>query len=190
MMRTPEQAQEKARKPRKAKRAAVAARPSLHSADLVTRAGAARLLGCSVSHVRKLETRGELAIALVDEGGVHYYARAEVARLSVARTVSGKQGTPRTAAGEVAALAFGLLEAGDGPIDLVRKLRLAPELVEQLEAKWRQFRAAKDKSGAPSSEDAPLCAGCHEANARFCAGCARTLGGGKLTPPAAPSSSA
>ena len=157
----------------------------------ITKAETAKLLNVSTSMVRVLMRSGELAYEVVD--GVNYFDRSVVIALAAKRSANPKYGrrgagksSPATStAGELAAHAFDLLASGVSPVDLVMQMKVTPEWVEDVVAK---FNALRSLEVARISASDAKCATCKENVARFCAGCANGVRKAAPPPPAAASS--
>lgn len=171
------------------------------AARMLTRVQVARALGCSVSYVRKLEANGRLPVYEVD--GVHVYVTRDVELLRVQRAkTKGLRGVH--AEGELAAEIFALLASGAGVVDVIRELRVHPDVVEHVAAQHARMTAAVvvdaatldalrsllpagDERNRRATDGAELlvqmqsavaiahpCRGCNDATARFCASCVPT----------------
>lgn len=97
------------------------------------------MIGVSVPTLRRLEQRGELACALVDQSGVHWH--------SVRRLLEYKSAMGRAVAvsehgydGEIAARAFDEFDRGVAAADLVKSMQLLPAVAQQLEQQWAEMR--------------------------------------------------
>ena len=105
---------------------------------LIKRAEAARLLGVSVSTLRRRE--GAELKPIVDADGVHMFDESEVRSVMV--TVRHRQSVHALGAssGDVAAEVFTLLDAGMHPVEIVKQLRVAPDAVVALHEQWATMR--------------------------------------------------
>lgn len=110
-----------------------AAKKSLRG--LVTRGGAAKALGVSVAMVRKWERTG--ALEPVQYAGVNYFNERDVELFRAQRA-----GKPRriSDANNVSGAVFDLLAVDTEPVEIVRKLRVHPDVVEQLHHQWSRMR--------------------------------------------------
>jgi hypothetical protein len=108
------------------------------SGRLLKRAEAARLLGVSVSTLRRRE--GADLTPIVDADGVHMFDESEVRSVMV--TVRQRKSVHALGAssGDVAADVFTLLDAGEHPVDIVKQLRVAPDAVVALYEQWVVMR--------------------------------------------------
>lgn len=118
--------------------ATVATGGTADRAGMVGRSAAARLLGVSVSTLRRRDQ--ELA-PIVDESGAHLY---EVARLENYRTTIRQTTTTRTSDahgidGELAKAAFDAFQAGTNPVDVVCEMAVHPDAVERLHTQWARL---------------------------------------------------
>jgi hypothetical protein len=105
--------------------------------NLLRRAEAARLLGVSVSTLRRSE--GELIKPIVGPDGVHLFEESEIRSVMVTRR--RRLGSDAVATnGGVAADVFELLDANVHPVDIVKRLRLPPDVVITLRDQWTQMR--------------------------------------------------
>ena len=105
---------------------------------MLKRTEAARMLGVSVSTLRRRE--GELINPVVGPGGVHLFDEAEVRSTQV--TIRRRQavGSIGPALGETAAEVFTLLDEKVHPIEIVKRLKLAPDVVESLQEQWTHLK--------------------------------------------------
>ena len=103
------------------------------------RAEVAARLGVSSRQVQRIEEAGELHTHKDERGGC-WFDPDEVERLAQSRAsaVPGDDGaSPDTIdPGEFAALAFARFNAGQGPREVVVELRVEPDRVKELHAKW------------------------------------------------------
>lgn len=96
-----------------------------------------RLLGVSRTRIQQFERRGDLH-PVVDERGVHRFARSEVERLRRARASRDEERTRRPKVpGDVAARVFELFDEGWTLPQIVRETKLAPESVRELHVEYR-----------------------------------------------------
>ncbi len=103
---------------------------------LLKRSEAARMLGVSVSTLRRRE--GELLNPIVSERGVHYFEESEVRSVLVQRrSIRVTNGVDN---GGMAADVFELLDREVHPVDIVKQLRLPPTTVRTLQAQWAEMR--------------------------------------------------
>jgi hypothetical protein len=147
-------------------------------AGFITIARARKLLHCSAWKVRALVQSGELAADELE--GVLYFRENDVARLALARGVE-QTGTTNPS-GKVAALAFKMLSRGQSPLDLVTDLQLTPEVAKRFVADFNELRSIEIARSPKTSQ----CAGCGDAAARYCGGCAVRPGPVSAQPAAAP----
>ena len=99
------------------------------------RAEAARLLGVSKSTLRRME--GTTLTPLVGPKNERLFLDEEVRAVVVTRRARVE---PESDAGAVAAEAFARFDAGADVVDVVKTLRVAPELVESLYLRWARLR--------------------------------------------------
>lgn len=111
---------------------------TVSSGRLVERAEAARLLGVSVSTLRRRE--GADLKPIVDAHGVHMFEEAELRSVMV--TVRRRQSIQAFGAssGDVAADVFEMLDLGEHPVEIVKRLRIAPDVVAGLLEQWAAMR--------------------------------------------------
>ena len=107
------------------------------SGRLVKRAEAARMLGVRVSTLRRKE--GVELNPIVDSDGVHMFDESEVRSVMV--TVRRSQSVRvALATGDVAADVFEMLDGGAHPVDIVKQLRVGPDVVIALNEQWLGMR--------------------------------------------------
>jgi len=111
-----------------------------NSPKLLKRSEAARVLGISVSTLRRRE--GELIQPVIGANGVHLFEESELKTVMV--TVRHRQAISSMgpSAGDVAAEVFALLDEQMHPADLVKRLRLAPDVVMALHEQWTRMHEA------------------------------------------------
>lgn len=109
--------------------------PTVPTGRLLRRTEAARMLGVSKSTLRRME--GEALTPVVGPRNVHLFQEEEVRAIVVTRRAHLESGP---AAGDIAAEAFALFDAGIHVVDAVKQLRVGPELVERLHATWARLR--------------------------------------------------
>jgi hypothetical protein len=177
--------------------------PERHDAagsKLLKRTEAARVLGVSVSTLRRHE--GTAVTPIVGANGVHLFEEAELRSVKI--TVRRREAFAAlgTTSGDVAADVFELLDQKVHPVDIVKRLRLPPDAVATLLEQWAQLRGgfvvnadeAQECSrllrGAPIASgrdatrrlraridalgrlhDSPRCASCGEKAAIACEAC-------------------
>jgi hypothetical protein len=107
---------------------------------LLKRSEAARVLGISVSTLRRRE--GELIQPVIGANGVHLFEESELKAVMV--TVRHRQAISSMgpSAGDVAAEVFTLLDERMHPADIVKRLRLAPDIVTALHEQWTRMHEA------------------------------------------------
>ncbi|HVW25472.1 MAG TPA: hypothetical protein VHC69_08875 [Polyangiaceae bacterium] len=105
---------------------------------LLKRSEAAKLLGMSVSTLRRRE--GDLIRPVVDANGVHRFAESELRAVMV--TIRHRETVARLGsdAGDIAADVFTLLDEGAHPAEIVKQLREAPETIMALHEQWARMR--------------------------------------------------
>lgn len=130
----------------------------------ITMSAACKLLDRKRSTVRKLIVGGKLKSEVRD--GIHYMRRSEVARLAMELGAPSTRIHLSSSRGELAADAFDMLKHGATPIDIVIRLKLAPEEVEDLLQRFHKLGG----EGTPRPCATPGC----DAYARICGGCATT----------------
>lgn len=108
------------------------------------------MLGVSVSTLRRRE--GADLTPVVDADGVHMFDESEVRSVMV--TVRRRQSVHALGAsiGDVAADVFELLDAGEHPVDIVKRLRVAPEAVVGLHEQWVTMRGGFAVSAGQAGE--------------------------------------
>lgn len=104
---------------------------------MLKRSEAARMLGVSVSTLRRRE--GELVKSFVGPDGVHMFEESEIRSVSVThrRRLENNAGVSN---GGVAADVFELLDEGIHPVEIVKRLRLPPDAVTSLREQWARMR--------------------------------------------------
>ena len=102
---------------------------------LLGRAQAAQLLGVSKSTVRRME--GEQLKPVVGPRNVRMFHEEQIRSLVVTRRAEFGSAQP---SGELAADAFELFDAGVHPVDVVKKLRVEPAMIESLHQRWTAWR--------------------------------------------------
>ena len=106
--------------------------PHLAPGDqLVKRREAANLYGCSDPTIRRFERDGSLTVVWVDAAGVHWHSRNAVLALKEKRAAAAA-GPSVEIGGGVAGDAFAAFDDGATAADVVKTLRLAPNLARQL----------------------------------------------------------
>ena len=107
---------------------------------LLKRSEAARLLGVSVSTLRRKE--GDLIQPVIDADGFHRFAESELRAVMV--TVRHRQAVASMGpnAGDVAAEVFTLLDEQLHPAEIVKRLRLPPDVVMALHEQWAHMHEA------------------------------------------------
>lgn len=117
---------------------------------LLRRTEAARMLGVSKSTLRRME--GDALTPVVGPRNVHLFQEEEIRAVIVTRRAHLEDGP---AAGDIAAEAFALFDAGVHVVDAVKQLRVGPELAERLHSTWARLRgllvvSAEGRSGITS----------------------------------------
>lgn len=171
------------------------------SGKLLRRTEAARLLGVSKSTVRRME--GTALTPVVGPKNVHLFQEEEVRAIVVTRRAHVAMPTN---AGDVAADAFALFDDGFHVVDVVKQLRVSPDIIETLYERWARLRSMlvlsaevrsdiatvlmgwDDKSLKTAAdvvtflkrwmidESCRTCAECRGEMAAFCRGCAKRWG--------------
>jgi DNA-binding Lrp family transcriptional regulator len=113
----------------------VAAEAAPERGKLLTRREAAERLGISETTLRRRE-RDELKPIVVD--GVHMFEERQVRSVTTLRRQVGVLGAVD---GGVAADVFELLREGVPPVEIVVRLRVAPEVVRRLFEQWSEMAA-------------------------------------------------
>jgi len=108
------------------------------SGKLLKRAEAARVLGVSVSTLRRRE--GELLRPIVGPDGVHMFDEAQVRAVTVTLRGRATLAAMGPSAGDTAADVFTLLDDGVHPVEIVKRLRLTPDVVVALQDQWSRMR--------------------------------------------------
>lgn len=73
-------------------------------------------------------------------GDVHLFDVAEVEEVFARNRTASK--APPATDGEIAAEVFTLLDDGVNPVDVVKRTRIAPDVVEHLQTQWARMRQA------------------------------------------------
>lgn len=121
---------------------------------LLRRTEAARLLGVSKSTLRRME--GTALRPVVGPKNVHLFQEEEVRAVVVTRRAHvGVQGN----CGDVAADAFALFDAGVDVVDVVKQLRVSPDVIEGLYERWAKLRSMLLLSAEVRSEIATVLMG-------------------------------
>jgi hypothetical protein len=102
-------------------------------ATTFTRTEAARVLGCSRTRVQQFEKDGRLA-AIVDQSGVHHFARADVLALARAR---GRTHADRVH-GTIAAEVFALFRESVELPEIVMRTHQSPATIRALYEEYRR----------------------------------------------------
>lgn len=114
------------------------ARPgTLPPGNLLKRGEAARVLGVSVSTLRRME--GTSLRPIVGPDGVRLFRSEEVQELTVHRVRMEPQ-KPSEYDGATAARVFALLDDGVHPVDVVKQTQLDPRAVTALHKEWVRMR--------------------------------------------------
>ena len=104
---------------------------------LLKRNEVADILGTSVSTVRRLE--GSTLRPIVGERGEHLFHEEHVRELVVQRTRVTSQGHDAYD-GPTAAVAFELFDSGQGPVEVVKRMKLDPRAARALHREWVELR--------------------------------------------------
>ena len=104
---------------------------------LLKRSEVAEVLGASVSTVRRME--GLTLRPIVGERGEHLFHEEHVRALVVERTRVTSQSADGYD-GVMAAAAFEIFDAGDGPVEVVKQLKADPRAVRTLLREWADLR--------------------------------------------------
>jgi hypothetical protein len=115
--------------------ASVPARPA--APRLLTRGQVAEELGISKTQVRRLETRLK---PTVDASGVHRFSAEAVEEVRDRTVMRRRSFRTERDAGDLAAEVFAALDDGVDPADIVKRLRMEPTRVLNLQAQWAQMR--------------------------------------------------
>lgn len=102
----------------------------------LTRSKVARRLGVSVTTLRRME--GTLLHPQTGEGGVRMFDADEVEAAVIRVRRRERPEEPET--GAVAAEVFTLFDDGVHPVDVIKKLLLAPNVVESLHTRWTRMQ--------------------------------------------------
>jgi hypothetical protein len=181
--------------------ATVIAAKATQNGKLLKRTEAARLLGMSVSTLRRRE--GEVLNPIVGEGGVHLFDEAEVRAVMITMRGQSALAAMGPSSGVVASEVFTLLDEDVHPVEIVKRLRLTPEVVTALHKQWIEMRSgftvsrehaldlgAIGRTGTPSTaqdlisamrrridtltrmrQGAARCTACHDPTASICEAC-------------------
>jgi len=109
---------------------------------LLGRAQAARMLGVSKSTLRRME--GECLTPVVGPRNVRLFHEEQIHSLVVTRR---SEVGARSAGGELAAEAFQLFDDDTHPVDVVKKLRVEPDVIQSLHERWTRMRSMLTLSG-------------------------------------------
>jgi hypothetical protein len=178
---------------------AASAALALPSGKLMKRADVARRLGLSQSSVRRME--GTVLQPIVGPNRVRYFVEEHVEAVFI--RIRHTQSVEQTdIPGPLAAQVFERFRSGLNAVDIVKELRIDPELVEQLATDWQRFTStmllrdtevkevqralrAKAITDSPSLLAAIAdhkrgaidhCTRCENARASYCLECARAVG--------------
>ncbi len=105
--------------------------------SMMGRTAAARTIGVSKTTFRR-SIEGTLLPPEVGPDWVHRFREEQVRELVIQR--GSKTAAPDAYNGNMAAAAFGLLDEGIHPVDIVKRLRLDPRAVEVLHRLWASMR--------------------------------------------------
>ena len=166
---------------------------------LVKRRQAAALYGCSDPTIRRFERDGSLPVVHVDARNVHWHSQNAVLALKEKRAAAAA-GPAVEIGGGVAADAFAAYDDGATAADVVKTLRIAPNLARQLQDEWadlaggffinghvraklaEMINAYDETNPVATGEDllrlldhieVPRCASGCPSSARFCMACFR-----------------
>jgi hypothetical protein len=103
---------------------------------LIGRAQAARLLGVSKSTLRRME--GDALTPVVGPKNVRLFHEEQIQSMVVTRR--SEIGASTRVTGDIAATVFELFDDSMHPVDVVKRLRLEPDLIEGLHQRWRRLR--------------------------------------------------
>jgi hypothetical protein len=108
------------------------------SGKRLKRADVARILGMSVSSLRRRE--GSMLTPIVGEDGVHLFDEAEVRAVMI--TMRGKSALAAMgpSSGDIASEVFTLLDERVHPVEIVKRLRLTPDVAIALHKQWADMR--------------------------------------------------
>ncbi|HKP64474.1 MAG TPA: hypothetical protein VJV78_47375 [Polyangiales bacterium] len=123
---------------------------SVSKGKLIRRAEAARLLGVSVSTLRRRE--GNELQPIVGPDGVHMFDESEVRSVMVTVRRTQTSTTLGSSAGHIAAEVFSLLDAGEHPVEIVKQLKLPPDQVVALRDQWSEMRGGFIVSAREAAE--------------------------------------
>jgi hypothetical protein len=115
---------------------------------LVGRSQAARLLGVSKSTVRRME--GQTLTPVVGPKNAHLFHEEQVQSLIVTRR--SETGCQPRATGDIAADVFELFDENLHPVEVIKRLRIEPGLVETLHQHWCRLRGLLVLSAAATAE--------------------------------------
>lgn len=113
---------------------------SLTKKPTYTRSELAKLFDVSLSTIRRLENK-EL-FPKTDIDGVHRFDYAEVAELARRRAIPMSAESARAKQVRLETKAMALFDAGNDPVDVMRRLRMTCEEIMGL---WQFYKAAKRK---------------------------------------------
>lgn len=109
----------------------------------VSRAAAARMLGCCAMTITRMHKRGEIPGTIIDDDGVHRYPIEVLDSLKMttkSTTTTTMPFDPTRASGPTAGRIFRRFNEGASALDLVIELQLEPIVVRRLHAEWMQLR--------------------------------------------------
>jgi hypothetical protein len=117
---------------------AVAPTSGTSSDRMLTRGEVARILGISVSSVRRLEPNALPVV--VDENGAHLHSEERVLAYKLERAAAcDRSGGDE---GALAGAAFERFDRGASAVDVVKELKLTPRVARELLAEWADLAGA------------------------------------------------
>ena len=172
---------------------------TLPPGKFLKRSDVARRFGVSTSSIRRME--GSSLQPIVGPKGVRYFAEEQIEAVFVRIRRTSRAEIVDTS-GPVAGCVFERLKAGMDAADIVKELRLEPELVEKLLKQWQRLSEAVMLTNADAQqirralggytvtdeasllgaiaehkrESANYCERCHDHTAAYCLECARLVG--------------
>lgn len=109
--------------------------PPVPSGNLLGRAAAARLLGVSKTTLRRME--GDLIEPVVGPKNERLFHQEQIQALVMTRRTSMHEAQSTD---DVAADVFTLFDEQIHPVDVIKRMRLAPKVVESLHHQWTRMR--------------------------------------------------
>jgi hypothetical protein len=109
----------------------------------ISRAAAARMLGCCTVTVKRMELRGQIPGTLIDEDGVHRYPMQQIETLKTTMKMTRTTTIPfdpDRASGSASAIVFQRFNENRTPLEIVIELQMEPATVRRLHNEWMQMK--------------------------------------------------